>query len=156
MSQGVKITPQQKLDIFFGLRRNLTVREALAEANVGASAAYALLRSDPDFREQWEHARGPVIDMVEDITIDWAIHGELEPVVSAGKLIYHNDEHGRPDFTRPWLVRRRNAAINALVLRAGKPEKYARPENSQQALPLDLQPDPVPTPDEPGPDKPIL
>jgi hypothetical protein len=146
VSQGVKITLKQKMRFLAALRESPNVKAACAAANVGRSAIYALEREDKEFSEAWHDALGESIDDLHGIAIDLARHGSVEPVVSGGKLIF------RPGTNDPWTITRHPIALMMRLLEAHLPEKFSRKVEAQQVLPLDLQPDPKPIPDEEVPE----
>ncbi|GAN79791.1 hypothetical protein [Acidocella aminolytica] len=148
--QGVKISARQKAAFIAALSREPNVAAACKAAKVGRSAIYALKRENEEFSELWDEVMQTAVDDLEGEAFNLARHGTLEPVVSAGKLIFD------PDTRKPMFVKKVIPALILRLLTAHRPEKYAPQPSGQAALPFELTPDPEPTPDEAGPSKPLL
>lgn len=149
MTQGTRITAKQRAAFLRALMASPNVAEACKAAGVGRSAIYALKREDETFAALWEELHQTAVDDLEGEAFKLARHGTLEPVVSAGKLICDPKTH------EPLFIKRVIPALILRLLQAHRPDKYAPQAAPQGQLPLELQPDPVPVPDEAGPASPI-
>jgi hypothetical protein len=83
---------------------------------------------------------------------DRAIEGVEEYVVSGGRVVMH------PVTGLPLTQRKPSDVLALALLKAHRAPKFAPQVVAATGggVPVELQPDPEPTPDEAGPDKPVL
>jgi hypothetical protein len=84
------------------------------------------------------------------------MEGVAEPVVSMGRVV---EVVGDDGIKSPLMIRKYSDTLMIQLLKAHRPAKFNPPPHvagSSDVLPAELQPDPVPTPDEAAPANPIV
>jgi len=95
-----------------GLRRTANVSRAAREAGLSTSTVYQHRARFPGFAAEWDAAVGEALDSLEDALIERARHGVEKPVYFRGAQV--------------GTVRTYSDALGMFILRARRPEVYAR------------------------------
>lgn len=147
------ITTVQRARFVEHMGRTLNATASAKAAGFDRDSAYRLREKDPEFKAAWEHAVGEAIDRLHEVALDLATKGDGDYIVTKdGDVVMDPEAPGVP--LRNW---KRDSRVLMFLLTHYKPETF-RPATHTEVtiIPADLQPDPVPTPDEPAPEKPIL
>jgi hypothetical protein len=145
------ITTRQRARFIQHLAQTANVTSSCAFAGFDRPSAYFFRKSDPEFAEAWADALEQSIDVLEAEARRRALEGDKEPVVNKDGLVY--DENGKPLY-----ISKRSDMLLVTLLKAHRPGRFQPQQQAVaagNAVPADLQPDPEPTPDEPGPANPI-
>lgn len=142
-----RVTNEQLNEFLHHLRRSNNVSGSARLAGFDPHSARRYRDTDENFAEAWDDAveewRG---SLMEAATLQGR-DGYKEYVVSMGKIVMDPSKPGEPLFQKRYAP-----AVLIKLLQA----EFAnhRPQAVQAAtvvIPADLMPDPLPTPDEPGP-----
>jgi hypothetical protein len=158
MAEGVKrghhpTTDEQRAAFIEALRENANVSQAAKRAGFDRTTAYAMRKADEAFADAWDDALAQSLDKLRQVAFEIAT-GVDKPVISMGKLVMVRDDEGKE---RPLMERVVDGQTLRFLLAAHDPTYRPQPAVAAPAtVPADLLPDPAPTPDEPGPEKPIL
>ncbi len=161
MASGKKITRLQRSKFMAALAEWGTREAACAVSGISHRQVARLIAEDAEFAEEFEEARQAALASMGIAVVKYGRDGWDEPVITGkGPVMV-------PDLDKPidadgklqlkvMTVRKRDPKLLLAALAALAPNQWG-PFAGQQAppLPADLQPDPKPTPDEPGPEKPI-
>lgn len=150
-----KITKEQKADFIATLRLNGNVTQSARKAGFDPSTAYDLKGADDAFAKEWATSLQIGRECLRDSLIEEAVRrardGVDELVVSMGRVVQDPIRGGY------LTVKKHSDSLMSKLLDGFDPGTFRAPPASVNlnVIPADLQPDPKPTPDEPGPDKPI-
>lgn len=137
------------------LRINGNATQASALVGIDRTTAYNKRNEDADFAKAWDDAVNDGRQRLADQCIEEAFRrghdGWDEPVVSQGQVVV-DPENGGYLRIRKYSDGLLSKLMDGLAPKTFKPT----PQDRSNDMPAELQPDPVPTPDEPGPEKPIL
>lgn len=112
--RGRPAVPAARLESFLSyLSETASIAGAAARAEVQRSTLYQLRKHDPEFAARWDEARKLGIDRLEDDAMRRALEGVQKPVFYAGRQIAS--------------VQQFNDRLLQFLLKAHKPEVYARP-----------------------------
>ena len=120
--RGRPAVPAARLEAFLSyLSETASIAGAAARAEVQRSTLYQLRKHDPEFAARWDEARKLGIDRLEDDAMRRALEGVQKPVFYAGRQIAS--------------VQQFNDRLLQFLLKAHKPEVYARPAAPPAAAP---------------------
>lgn len=111
----------QKWLFIESLRESPNVSEAARVAGVGRSTAYDYRASDPEFAQAWDHAIGASVDRLEVAAFKRATDGWL-----SGRT-FDKDGHTVGETYKV------SDSLVPLLLKAHKPDVYARPEKVEHS-----------------------
>jgi hypothetical protein len=98
------------------------VSAAARAAGVARGTPYRWAEEDENFKAAWEEAEQEGIDRLEAEAWRRAHDGDIDYVVSQGKLVYITDEASGE--RKPLVKRVRSDALMTLLLKAHRPERY--------------------------------
>lgn len=150
-----KVTREQLVDFLATLKLNGNVTQSAKSAGFAPSTAYELRNGDEKFAKAWLEALAIGRECLRDSLIEEAVRrgrdGTEEYVVSHGQVVTDPENGG---YLR---VKKYSDGLMSKLLDGLDPETFRAPSpQTNIIIPAELQPDPPPTPDEPGPDKPVL
>lgn len=149
--RGRPIRPDQRAKFLEHLAKTANITASAEAAGFTRRSVYDLRAADPEFVEEMDDALEQATDLLESAARDRAIVGVEEYVVSGGRVVMH------PETGLPLTQRRHSDTLALALLKAHRAPKFApAAPSANQGVPAELAPDPTPTPDEPGPDKPVL
>lgn len=151
------IRTDQRARFIAHLAQSANVTASAEIAGFARSTAYDLRASDDEFASEWDDALEQATDSLEAEARRRAMYGVKEPVVNKDGLVF--DENDQPLY-----VQRYSDTLMIALLKAHRAPKFNPPtavapyggSGVGVGVPAELRPDPVPTPDEPGPESPIL
>ena len=156
-----KVTKKQ-LDAFF-THLNLTgnVKASCVKANMLRRHIYRLRERDLEIATRWQEALDSARDEIDAEVTRRGKDGWLEPLIVSGKVAYYpanqpRDENGNEIAGTVMMIRRFSDKLLETLHKGLHPDRYNPNNNVAAARPVDLLPDPPPTPDEPGPANPRL
>lgn len=151
-----KITREQKAIFIATLKLNGNVTQSARMAGFDPSTAYDIKSVDEAFAKDWATALQIGRECLRDSLMEEAVRrardGVDELVVSMGRVVQDPENGGY------LTVKKHSDSLMAKLLDGLDPATFRAPpsQTNVNIIPADLQPDPVPTPDEPAPEKPIL
>lgn len=142
---------KKRRDIFFKVLSETGIMQAACfAAGIDRRTAYRVRERDAEWAADWTDALETAADSLEQEAIRRGRDGVLKYVISMGKMVIDQNTGD------PLQVREYSDKMLELTLKGSRPSKYNPQLHAPTALPADLAPDPEPTPDEDGPEKPIL
>jgi hypothetical protein len=149
-----EITPEQWEGFLDMLRKTPNVAGVARACLINPRTVYRKIDRDPEFEQAFRDAIREAVDSLRQVAFDVALGRKKKPVVSMGRVVMVQDEAGK-------MVPLEEEIYDGQMIRfllAAHDDTY-RPKSAVQTaevIPSDLLPDPAPTPDEAGPDKPIF
>ena len=128
------------------------ITHSAKKAGFHHTSARFRIRHDEEFRALAEDAKASAIDNLKRCAFDRALNGHKNVVVSMGTVVRDPDNGGYLYETKI----DNNLLWNLLRTYDGEVRDANRPASVVVAIPVELQPDPPATPDEPAPINPVL
>jgi hypothetical protein len=144
------ITSRQRARFLGHLAETANVTASAIIAGFDRRTAYEHRIIDAEFAAAWEDALDQATDTLEAEARRRALEGCREPVVNKDGLVYDENQV-------PMYVQKYSDTLMITLLKAHRPSRFATLPQPATApsVPTDLQRDPEPVPDEPGPANPI-
>lgn len=122
-------------------------------AGVSTYLLDSLIECDAEFAQEWADAKAEALASLEMEAIRRGRDGWDEPIITRAGPLMIPGENGE---LKAATIRRYDTKLLERLLAANDPSRYGSFAGQQPAaLPEDMKPDPAPTPDEPGPEKPV-
>lgn len=151
-----RVTQAQRATFITQLKINGNVRQSAIFAGFDPQTAYDHRSKDAIFAQEWAGALLVGHQNLRDSLVEEAVRrardGTEGYVVSLGRMVQDPVKGG-------YLTEKKHSdSLMAKLLEGFDPDRFAKKQAgvTVNVIPTELQPDPVPEPDEPGPDKPIL
>src|ERR1700691_189551 len=129
-TRDVRTTTRAQGAFLDALANGLSATGAATAAGIGRRTAYDWRKADPDFAAAWDLAVESGTDILEDEGWRRAVKGNVEPVVSMGKIVYTKDGE-------PLTVTKTSDPILQFLLKGRRREKFS--DRVDQSVKLDVK-----------------
>jgi hypothetical protein len=129
-TRDVRTTTRAQGAFLDALANGLSATGAANAAGIGRRTAYDWRKADPDFAAAWDLAVESGTDILEDEGWRRAVKGNVEPVVSMGKIVYTKDGE-------PLTVTKTSDPILQFLLKGRRREKFS--DRVDQSVKLDVK-----------------
>lgn len=156
MSRKLVITRLQRSKFMASLSEWGIREVACKDSGLSLATVTKLISEDADFAIEFEEAKASAIGSLAKEAIRRGRDGWEDPLFVRGAPMMTVDPD-RPGEQKIATIRRFDPKLLQFALAALDPGRFGvYAGQKQDALPEDMRPDPEPTPDEDGPEKPIL